>query len=111
MSTAEREPSIAMSHSPSQPMPCCADIGAPTETPDSFSRQSAEADRMDQLHKSPCPSKAYKAPSGKQNTPPALKRKASPSTPYATHMPPTRWKPASTSASSKKISLILTSKP
>ena len=79
--------------------------------PDSFSQPSAEADKMDRLPQSPCPSKAYKAPSGKQNTSPTLKRKASPSTPCATHMLLTCWEPVSTSASSKKISVIPTSKP
>jgi len=52
----------AMSPYRSQHITCCADIGAATETLRSFSRQSAEADRMDQLHKSPCLSKVYKAP-------------------------------------------------
>src|SRR3990172_9277004 len=111
MSTAARELRIAMSPYRSQHITCYADIGAPTEIPGSFSQQSAEADRRDRFPKFPCLSKVYKAPSGGQNTPPALKRKASPSTPCVTHMPPTCWKPASTCVSFKKISVMPTLKP
>jgi len=46
----------------SQHIPCCVDIGAPTETPGSFFRQWAEEARVDRLPKFPCLSKVYKAP-------------------------------------------------
>jgi len=67
--------------------------------------------RMDQLPEFLCPSKASRAPSGKQYSPPVSKRRESPSTPCAIVMPPTCWKLASTFASSQKISVIPTSKP
>ena len=75
MSTAAREPKIVMSLSPSQPMPCCADIGAPTEIPDSFSRPSVEADRRDRLPKSPCPSKGVQGALRKAKYAAGIKKK------------------------------------